>query len=221
MKLLATCLLGLNLGVALAWLLTAHGMVNAFHQQVCGDFTLFYAVSKLTLIGHASDAFNPLKLLAAERAVVSMTPPGLEWYYPPPNQLLIAPLAALPFIWSYLAFLTVTAIPFVLLMRRLGGTSPWVLVWTFAFFGTIANAIDGQNGFLTTALMGWGLLLVERRPWLGGMLLGCLIYKPQFGLILPVVLVATRNWRALAGAAPGAAPGADAALPRASRFFSR
>jgi hypothetical protein len=36
---------------------------------------------------------------------------------------------------------------------------------------------------------------------LAGILIGCLSYKPQFGILLPVALIADRQWRAFAGAA--------------------
>src|SRR6185312_13547170 len=40
-----------------------------------------------------------------------------------------------------------------------------------------------------------------RRPMLAGMLFGLLCYKPHFGLLIPVALVAGGRWRAFAGAA--------------------
>ncbi len=47
---------------------------------------------------------------------------------------------------------------------------------------------------------------------LAGVLIGCLTYKPQFGLLLPVALVATRQWRAVASAVITAALLAGASL---------
>jgi hypothetical protein len=38
---------------------------------------------------------------------------------------------------------------------------------------------------------------VERRPWLSGILIGLLTYKPQFGVLFPFALLASRNWRAV------------------------
>ena len=61
--------------------------------------------------------------------------------------------------------------------------------------------MHGHNGFLTALLLGGGLILLERKPFLAGLLLGCLVYKPQFALVLPLLLLALWNWRAIAGAA--------------------
>ena len=41
----------------------------------------------------------------------------------------------------------------------------------------------------------------ERRPVLAGLLIGCLTWKPQFGILLPVALAASNRWRAFASAA--------------------
>ena len=50
-------------------------------------------------------------------------------------------------------------------------------------------------------MIGAALVQLDRRPWLSGILIGCLAYKPQFGLLIPLVLVATGRWRVFAGAA--------------------
>jgi hypothetical protein len=45
------------------------------------------------------------------------------------------------------------------------------------------------------------LLLLEKRPVLAGVCLGILTYKPQFGLLFPLVLAIAGYWRAFAAAA--------------------
>jgi len=44
-------------------------------------------------------------------------------------------------------------------------------------------------------------LLIDRRPWAAGLLFGALCYKPHFGLLVPLALIAAGRWRAVAGAA--------------------
>ena len=58
------------------------------------------------------------------------------------------------------------------------------------------NTLVGQNGFLTAALIGGTLYLMPVRPVLAGICLGLLTYKPQYGLLFPIVLVAAGHWRA-------------------------
>src|SRR5262249_10212824 len=67
------------------------------------------------------------------------------------------------------------------------------------------NILAGQNGFLTASLLGASLLFLERQPVLAGVFFGCLTYKPQFGILLPVALVAAKKWRAVAAAVATAA----------------
>ena len=60
------------------------------------------------------------------------------------------------------------------------------------------NALTGQTGALISALLLGGLLLIERRPILAGVLLGALIIKPQFAILVPIGLIAGRHWKTLA-----------------------
>ncbi len=39
------------------------------------------------------------------------------------------------------------------------------------------------------------MLLLDRTPVLAGMLLGLLVYKPQFGLLVPLALAVSGRWR--------------------------
>ena len=50
-------------------------------------------------------------------------------------------------------------------------------------------------------MIGGTLGLLQRRPALAGLCLGLLTYKPQFGLLFPLVLIADRRWLTIAVAA--------------------
>jgi glycosyl transferase family 87 len=76
----------------------------------------------------------------------------------------------------------------------------WLLL-ALAFPAVLINVGHGQNGFLTAALIGGALVLLDRRPLLAGILFGLLVYKPQYGLLLPLVLMASGRWRCFAAAA--------------------
>ena len=70
-----------------------------------------------------------------------------------------------------------------MLMRVVPRGDTWLFV--VAAPVTLVCLTHGHNGFLTALLLGGGLLLLDKRPLIAGLLLGCLIYKPQFGLIIP------------------------------------
>lgn len=76
----------------------------------------------------------------------------------------------------------------------------WLLL-ALAYPAVFINLGHGHNGFLTAALVGAALLLLDRRPICSGMLIGLLAYKPQFGVLIPLVLAVTGRWRAFAAAA--------------------
>src|SRR5260370_39272863 len=70
--------------------------------------------------------------------------------------------------------------------------------------GVPFTVITGQNAFFTSALWVGGFGLIGRYPVLAGALLGVLTFKPQLWLMVPVALLAARQWRALGGAAASA-----------------
>jgi len=81
-----------------------------------------------------------------------------------------------------------------------GMTHDWLLL-ALAFPAVLINLGHGQNGLLTAALLGGALAVLDRRPIVAGMLFGLLAYKPQFGLMIPLVLAASGHWRSFAAAA--------------------
>ncbi len=76
----------------------------------------------------------------------------------------------------------------------------WPLL-ALAFPAVFVNLGHGHNGLLTAALIGGALVLLDRRPLVAGILFGLLVYKPQFGILIPLVLVATGRWKCFAAAA--------------------
>jgi hypothetical protein len=70
-----------------------------------------------------------------------------------------------------------------------------------AFLPVVVVAATGQNSFVMAALFIAGMTLMPARPFVAGLVLGCLVLKPQLALLLPVAVIAARQWRAVAGAA--------------------
>src|ERR1700738_4241155 len=78
---------------------------------------------------------------------------------------------------------------------------PFGLLLALAFPVVLTNTLVGQNGFLTASLIGGMLYLMPTRPVLAGICLGLLSYKPQYGLLFPLVLIAAAEWTVLVTAA--------------------
>src|SRR5690606_9608280 len=125
----------------------------------------------------------------------------IYFYYPPVFLLVCAVLGLLPYLPAFYLFQALTLPAYLLVARRTLRETGWA-GWVLALAAPAAywNFGLGQNGFLTAALFGGALLLVDRRPVLAGVLFGLICYKPHFGLLIPVALAASGNWRAFAGA---------------------
>lgn len=182
------------------WLFTgAHNHTGDIFGE---DFVSFWAASRLVLAGHPADAYLPVMHRLAELPVLSRKYEA--FYYPPAYLLLCAPLALLPFFAALAVFQALTGAAFLgtirsILRRR------WAIVAALAFPAVPLNLIPGQNAFLTASIVGSGLILLDRRPRLAGAILGLMVIKPQLALAIPIALLVSRRWRALACAAASAA----------------
>ena len=125
------------------------------------------------------------------------------FFYPPMFLILCLPLGLLPYLASLAVWLAATGLAYVRVVRAWLGERLDALP-ALAFPAVLVNAGHGQNGFLSAALFGAGALWLERRPILAGVCFGCLVYKPQLGLMIPLALLAAGRWKTLAGAAGAA-----------------
>ena len=102
-------------------------------------------------------------------------------------------LARFPYAAAFIGWVAISLVPYLAVMRAIVGR-PFGLVLAAAFPVVLNNALVGQNGFLTAALIGGTLYLMPVRPVLAGICLGLLSYKPQYGLLFPLVLIAASQW---------------------------
>ncbi|MCE9648021.1 MAG: DUF2029 domain-containing protein [Parvibaculum sp.] len=179
---------------------TSTAMIDVFGKPLGYDFITFWAASHLTLGGEAAAAFDVQRIFAAERLAVPAGDSIFLWHYPPTYQLLVAPLALLPYVAAYLVFVGASLVAYVATLRhlideRLAGKRD-ALFLLVAYPGAFICLFHGQNSLYSAALFAGGLLAMERgRPYLAGLVLGLLVYKPQLGLLLPIALIASRQWR--------------------------
>jgi len=107
-----------------------------------------------------------------------------------------AALAMLPYVAALVIWLTATLAAYAATLAGILGGRAGAFV-ALGFPAALWNITAGQNGFLTATLIGGTLGLLDRRPVLAGLCLGLLSYKPQFGLLFPIVLIADRHWLTL------------------------
>ena len=180
-------------------------LVDGNGRPIANDFVNVVAAGDLARDGKAATAYDwPQHKQAEVRAIGHDFDAYYGWHYPPPFLFVAMALAALPYLTAMLVWLIATLAAYVAAMVGILGQvldRRTAVVVACGFPAGLWNVTAGQNGFLTAALIGGTLGLLERQPALAGICLGLLTYKPQFGLLFPIVLIADRRWRTIAVAA--------------------
>jgi hypothetical protein len=176
-------------------------LVDPRGKPVGYDFITFWSAARLALQGRPDAAFDWQAIGAAQQAAVpAMTGKLFLWHYPPTFLLAVLPLGFLPYIVAFAAFtLGSMAIWAALVRRMVADRRYWVVA--AAMPAGLINFFHGQNGFLTAALGGFALLLLDEQPIVAGILIGLLAIKPHLAVLFPIALIAAGKWRAVAAAA--------------------
>jgi len=142
------------------------------------DFVNVWAAGKLALQGHPALAWDWDVQRKIELDLLQQDFAGyFAWHYPPPFLFVAAFLAQFPYAFAFAGWVYASFIPYALAMRAIVGRG-FGLVLAAGFPAAFSNALVGQNGFLTAALVGGTLYLLPVRPILAGVCLGFLTYKP-------------------------------------------
>ncbi|MEQ8781242.1 MAG: glycosyltransferase family 87 protein [Roseibium album] len=189
--------IGLSLG--LIWLLVVPNAFGAPNGTVLMDYFSFWLAGRQALAGVPEIVYVPAEFSALQ-VEISGSETVFGFFYPPTFQLLLSVFAALPYKIAFAAFVISTTALLCLSCRLI--TGKWLLAACLILIPACANnAFHGQNAALTAALYGFFLVGIERqRMMLAGFALGLLTIKPQLGILVPVALVASLNWRAFLGA---------------------
>lgn len=193
-------LLGFYALAVVGWIALSDGLIDRNGKPIGTDFSNVYAAGELAWQGRPADAYDPPLQHAAEKAVFGREVPFFGWHYPPFFLAVAFLVAALPYALGLSLWLAASFAAYLATIRAIL-PRPETWLTATAFPAVFVNIGHGQNGFLTTALLGGALHLLARRPWLAGVLIGLLAYKPQFGILIPVALVAGGYWRTIGAAA--------------------
>ncbi len=194
-------LLGLSVLVFAGWIAVSDGLIDRNGQPIGTDFSNVYAAGTLTWQGRAADAYEPALQHAAEKAMFDgREVPFYGWHYPPFFFAIAVLVAAVPYAWGLAIWLLASFAAYLAAIRAILPRRETLLV-AAAFPAVFVNVGHGHNGFLTAALLGGALHWLDRRPWLAGVLIGLLAYKPQFGILIPIALMASGRWRTIGAAA--------------------
>ena len=179
--------------------LRLHGLLDSTGQPLGSDFSQVWVAGRAVISGHPEAPFNPQLHAQAQSLSFGLRGIFYGWHYPPYFLAVAAFFALMPYAISLFCWQSSTLIFYLAAMR---GILPGILpmLAALAFPAVFINLEHGQNGFLTAALMGSALLCLPRRKFLSGILFALLAYKPQFGVVVPVVLIFTWNWRVICSA---------------------
>ena len=203
---LVVAIVGMGSLGLIGWLyFTSTGTVDVLGRPLGTDFSNVWTAGMMALDGRAADVWSWNEHFRVQTQFHRHENLALfGWHYPPPFLLVAAALATMPYLPALVVWQVVTLTPLLAMLQRIvRRRDTWLFV--LAAPATLVCVTHGHNGFLTALLLGGGLLLLDKRPLIAGLLFGCLIYKPQFGLILPPLLLAGRHWRAIGGACASAA----------------
>ena len=212
MRLWALAILTASLAGIIFLVVTSDGLNDYQNRPLGTDFSDIYAGGTYVLDGHPGLAFDPPSQHEREKAIFGPNTPFYGWCYPPFLLFVAAVLALMPYavallVWQLSTLLLYLGMLVLVIRASAGPSAPdllrdrmWLLL-ALAFPAVFVNLGHGHNGFLTAALLGTALVVLDARPILAGVLFGLLSYKPQFGVMIPLVLVATARWRTFASAA--------------------
>jgi Glycosyltransferase family 87 len=176
----------------------SHGLDVTGHQ-IGRDFINVWSGPQLAFGGRLLTLFDLSAYHDAIGDLFGRPLPFHNWSYPPFTLALFWPLSLAPYfialaLWTVGLFAAFGALALAPVGRADRGLA---LLFTVLAPATLVNVVCGQNGFLTAVLFVGGVLAIDRRPVLAGVLIGLLSYKPHFGLVLPFALLALGAWRVI------------------------
>jgi hypothetical protein len=190
---------------------TTHGVMDETGEQLARDFINYWTGARLAIAGKAALAYDTTAYHDYQRALVGALSDFRMYSYPPTTMLLTLPLAWLSFVPALAVWTVAGWAACAALLSRIVGWR-WGVMAAIAAPAAFVNVASGQNGHFSAALLCGGLIFLERRPLLAGLLFGCLCYKPQMGVMLPIALAVGGHWRAFVATGATAAALAAASL---------
>ncbi len=200
-------------GVALAVVIaTSSGTPSG---RLGGDLPEFLGAGHIVADGDGADLYEPDRQVDAQEQLGAETGGAILFAYP---AVLAAPYALLDGAGYRTAYLIHTAVMVLALLATvrllagrlplLGGRDwmPFAIAGSITFLPLFIGTFNGQNTplVLLALTLVW-VNLVDDHQAVAGFVTGLALMKPQYGLVVLVLLVLGRLWRAVIAAGVGAA----------------
>ncbi len=172
------------------------------------DFLQFPISARLIAEGRARDLYNDQVLADGIRMIVGRdTKIHLQYFYGPQVALPFLPLARLSFLAQAAIWVTLSLLMYFgctyLLWKNCRALKPYpglVALAAIAYPPLFHCFVRGQlSAVILVCFMLAYLGFLARHDWLAGIALGFLVFKPQFLVAIPLVLLLAQAWKALAG----------------------
>ncbi|MEM1378134.1 MAG: glycosyltransferase family 87 protein, partial [Pseudomonadota bacterium] len=192
-------ILTLMLSAATAYVLFANDGLLPNGAPFGSDFVSFWVAAREGLFG---DPLIPYDRTTFDPAQKVFFPEAgfFAFFYPPHYQLMLLPLGSLPFFGSLFVWQIATFAFVAWVMVRVTGNAKLTIMLAIAFPAAFLTIAHGQNAFLSAALFATGLYHLPKRPVLAGVMFGLLTFKPQLGILIPLALLVSLQWKAILSA---------------------
>lgn len=167
---------------------------------ITGDFVQIWAAGEMMLKGLPTAPYVGPLINVYIKARVGADAARYIWAYPPPALLLVLPFGLLPIVWSFCLYVAAQGLAFLraLKVASLGRGAALLCLLSPA---AVVSVVFGQNGMATASFALPALLLSGRSPYLAGFLAGCLVWKPQAAVMIPICFLAAGARKAFTSAA--------------------
>jgi hypothetical protein len=163
------------------------------------DFLNFWMYGRAAVLPDPGHWYDPVAYAHALGALLGPGYPGQNWSYPPTVMLLAAPFGQIGYLPALLLWTVRNLSVFLAVgMRRIADRRTLLVLMVSP--AAVFCLISGQSSFLTTSMLIGIFAFLDRRPLLAGLLIGLLTVKPQLGVLIPVMLIASGRWRVFAAA---------------------
>jgi hypothetical protein len=178
-------------------------------DSVTGDFPAFFTGARLISDGRGSALYDLSAQVAIQRSLFEGGRAFWQPYLNPPALAIgLAPTTRLGYVPSFLIFTVsqfffllgsllylLTATPNLGCSRRSGLTA---ILLSLSVLPVTLTTFGGQNTGFTLGLFSGIYAAVRHRHWaVAGLFLGMLTYKPQFALLLGIVMLIGRRYKVL------------------------
>ena len=195
----------LALAIAFAVALASGSGAETASGRLGGDYPAFYAAGRLITSDERASMYDPARQAETQQGLFpGDADEGLLYFaYPPHTALAYLPLSHLPYRLSYalhtmlMVGATVAALYLVRPMLPLVDRHfELTVIGAISFYPMYRAITGGQNTALTLLLLAGSWRAVDaRRDVVGGVLLGLLLFKPQFALPIIGLHLLARRWR--------------------------